>query len=66
MQTGNMGHGDERVDKKQLQSAKSRYLSNLKRDIRIMKICPHEALWEPIWGVYQFAWCKQTQMKYKR
>lgn len=64
MQTGNMGHADERVDKKQLESAGGRYLNNLKRDIRIVKICPHEALWEPIWGIYQFAWCKLTQMKY--
>ena len=66
MQTGNMGHADERVDKKQLQSACGRYLNNLKRDIRILKICPHEALWEPLWGIYQFAWCKLTQLKYKQ
>lgn len=65
MQTGNMGHADERVDHRQLQSAVGRYLFNLKRDIRIIKICPHEALWEPLWGIYQFAWCKLTQMKYK-
>lgn len=65
METGNMGHADERVDKKQLQSAVGRYLNNLKRDRRIMKICPHEALWEPLWGIYQFAWCKLTQIKYK-
>lgn len=66
MQTGNMGHADERVDHKQLQSAVGRYFFNLKRDIRIIKICPHEALWEPLWGIYQFAWCKLTLLKYKR
>lgn len=66
MQTGNMGHADERVDHRQLQSAIGRYLFNLKRDIRIIKICPHEALWEPIWGIFQFAWCRLTQLKYKR
>ena len=65
METGNMGHADERVNKKQLRSAGGRYLNNLKRDIRIVKICPHEALWEPLWGMYQFAWCKLTKMKYK-
>lgn len=64
MQTGNMGHADERVDHRQLQSAVGRYLFNLKRDIRIIKICPHEALWEPLWGIYQFAWCKLTNLKY--
>lgn len=31
-----------------------------------MNICPHEALWEQLWGIYQFAWCKLTQLKYKR
>lgn len=66
MQTGNMGHSDERVDKKQLQSAFGRFWNNLKRDIRIMNICPHKAFWEPLWGIYQFAWCKLTQLKYKR
>lgn len=66
METGNMGHADERVDKKQLQSAGGRYLNNLKRDIRIVKICPHEALWEPLWGIYQYAWCKLTKLKYKQ
>ncbi|MBQ0073375.1 MAG: nucleotidyltransferase family protein, partial [Prevotella sp.] len=66
MQTGNMGHADKRVDHRQLQSAVGRYLFNLKRDMRIIKICPHEALWEPLWGIYQFAWCKLTKMKYKR
>ena len=66
MQTGNMGHADDRVDKNQLQSAGGRYLNNLIRDIRIAKICPHEALWEPLWGIYQFVWCKLTKMKYKQ
>ena len=66
MQTGNMGHADERVDHRQLQSAVGRYLFNLKRDIRIIKICPHEALWEPLWGIYQFAWCKLTKLKSKK
>lgn len=66
METGNMGHSDGRVDKRQLRSASGRYLNNLKRDIRIVKICPHEALWEPFWGIYQFVWCKLTNMKYKQ
>lgn len=66
MQTGNMGHTDERVNHKHLQSPVGRYLFNLKRDYRIVKICNHEALWEPLWGIYQFVWCKLTQIKYKR
>ena len=57
MDTGNMGHAGERVDKKQLRSAGGRYLDNLKRDIRIVKICTHESLGEPLWDVYRFVWC---------
>ena len=66
METGNMGHRDERVDRKQLQSAGGRYLHNLKRDWKVARIAPSYALWEPLWGIYQFAWCKLTQLKYKR
>ena len=47
MQTGNMGHADERVDRSKLNSALGRYIYNLKRDLHVMRICPHEALWEP-------------------
>lgn len=65
MQTGNMGHADERVDHRQLQSAMGRYLFNLKRDFRIMRICPHEALWEPIASVYYNIW-KLKYLKYTR
>lgn len=62
MQTGNMGQADERVDKNQYNTAIGRYLSNLRRDIRMVKICPHEALWEPFWGFYQFTWCNVVKM----
>lgn len=47
MQTGNMGHADERVDRSKLNSALGRYIYNFKRDLHVMRICPHEALWEP-------------------
>ena len=66
MQTGNMGHSDKRIDPQKLQSAVGRYVFNLKRDIRILRICPHEALWEPFWGICQFVWCKLTQLKYEK
>lgn len=65
MQTGNMGHADERVDHRQLQTALGRYLFNLKRDFRILRICPHEALWEPIASVYYNIW-KLKYIKYTR
>lgn len=62
--TGNMGHTDTRINHKMLQSAIGRYVCNLKRDLSIMRICPHEALWEPFWGIYQYFWCKKTIRKY--
>ena len=65
METGNMGHLDERVDRKQLQSAGGRYLHNLKRDWKVARIAPSYALWEPLWGIFQFAFCKYMNLKYK-
>lgn len=64
LQTGNMGRQDERVDYKKLQNALGRYLYNIKRDWQIMRIAPGYALWEPVWGVYQFVWCRLLKLKY--
>ena len=66
LETGNMGHHDERVDKRELQSPTGRYLHNLKRDWRVARIAPHYALWEPLWGIFQFCFCKYISLKYKR
>lgn len=52
MRSGNFGHGDER--NRISGSALKRYLYNIKRDIRTMRICPHESLWDPVFNVYQF------------
>ena len=66
LQTGNMGHQDERVDHRKLQSALGRYLHNIKRDWQIMRIAPSYALWEPLWGIYQYTWVKITNNRYNR
>ena len=66
LMTGNMGHGDERVDHRQFRTAFGRYRYNLRRAMRIVKICPHEALWGPFWGIYQFTWCRVTRWWYQR
>lgn len=58
MHSGNMGHGEDRFDGKINKSAIARYWYNLKRDVRLLQICPHEALWDPFYNVYQFVWCK--------
>ncbi len=63
MHSGNMGHGEDRFDGKISQSAIARYWYNLKRDIRLIQICPHEALWDPVFNVYQFIWCKFQKTK---
>lgn len=62
LETGNMGHQDKRVDKSKLQTAFGRYCFNMKRDAQMVRICPHEALWEPFWGIYQFCWRKLKRL----
>lgn len=62
MRCGNFGKYDE-GGMKAMGSAIGRYVYNLKRDIRLIKICPHEALWDPFFNVYQyvmtrFVWSK--------
>lgn len=56
MKSGNFGHGnkEDRISG----SALKRYLYNIKRDIRTVKICPHEALWDPVFNVYQYLMTK--------
>lgn len=63
MHSGNMGHGEDRFDGKISSSAIARYWYNLKRDIRLIQICPHEALWDPVFNVWQFFWCKFQKTK---
>lgn len=68
MQTGNMGHADERVDKSKLNSALGRYIYNFKRDLLVMRICPHEALWEPWFNLVlymkrKFIWSRKYNLK---
>ena len=68
LQTGNMGHSDERVDKSKLNSSLGRYIYNFKRDIHVMRICPHEALWEPWFSLVlfirrKFVWSRKWNVK---
>lgn len=68
MQTGNMGHADVRVDRSKLNSALGRYIYNFKRDLHVMRICPHEALWEPWFNLVlylrrKFIWSRKYNLK---
>lgn len=56
MKSGNFGHGNK--ENRISRSAVKRFLYNIKRDIRTMSICPHEALWDPAFNVYQFLMTK--------
>lgn len=66
MRSGNMGHQDERVNSRNLQSALGRYMYNIKRDRLTMRIAPHYAFWEPLWGVFQFVWVRITNLRHNR
>ena len=56
MKSGNFGHGnkEDRISG----SAVKRFLYNIRRDMRTLRICPHEALWDPVFNVYQFLMTK--------
>lgn len=56
--TGNMGHSENRLNKNLLRSAAGRYLYNLKRDLHIMKLTPHESIWDPFFDLWLFLWRK--------
>lgn len=55
MQTGNMGHGDSRNwgSKK---SPVSRFFFNLRRDCYLVRHYPHEAIWQPFFSLWLYAW----------
>ena len=40
------------------ENAIERYLYNIKRDVRLFKLCPHECLWDPFFNLYQFLMVK--------
>ena len=46
--------------------ALGRYLHNIKRDWQIMRNAPSFALWELVWGIYQYTWVKITNYRYNR
>lgn len=58
LHSGNMGHSEDRFSGRISGNALSRYWYNLKRDIRLIKICQYEAMWDPAFNVYQYCWCK--------
>jgi len=55
MLTGNMGHSDSRSWGSK-QSATSRFLLNLRRDLYMAGHYPHEALWQPLFSVWLYGW----------
>ena len=53
--TGNMGHCDKRSWGSK-ESALSRFFLNMKRDWYMAKHFPHEALWQPFFSLWLYAW----------
>jgi len=56
MLSGNFGAYDKRVDDFHRKTALGRNLERLNRDIRLMRLFPSEALWEPIFRIWHFFW----------
>lgn len=52
METGNMGHYDNRVNRKAYSTSARRFIQNLKRDVNIFCLCPHEAFWDPFFSIW--------------
>lgn len=57
--TGNMGHSDTR-DWGSKKSAISRFILNFRRDLYLAGHYPHEAVWQPVFSLWLYAWrlCK--------
>lgn len=59
LQTGNMGHSDTR-NWGSMKTPLSRFFLNLKRDFYLAGHYPHEAVWQPVFSIWLYAWrlCK--------
>ena len=55
LQTGNMGHSDTR-NWGSTKTPLSRFFYNLRRDAYLAKHYPHEALWQPFFSLWLYAW----------
>ena len=55
LRTGNMGHSDTR-NWGSMKSPLSRFFLNLRRDLYMVKHCPHEAIWQPFFSLWLYAW----------
>lgn len=55
LQTGNMGHSETR-NWGSLKTPLSRFFYNLRRDIHLATHYPHEALWQPFFSLWTYAW----------
>ena len=55
MKTGNMGHSDVR-DWGSLATPLSRFFFNMRRDLYLVRHCPHEALWQPFFSLWLYFW----------
>ena len=55
LMTGNMGHSDTR-NWGSVKTPLSRFFFNLRRDVYLAGHYPHEAVWQPVFSVWLYAW----------
>lgn len=55
MQTGNMGHSDQR-NWGSVETPLSRFFFNLKKDFYLARHYPHEAVWQPFFSMWLYVW----------
>ena len=55
LMTGNMGHSDTR-NWGSMKTPLSRFFLNLRRDLYLVGHYPHEAIWQPFFSMWLYAW----------
>lgn len=58
MLTGNMGHGDDRVNMDAYKTPWRRFNQGMRRSFSLLHIAPHEVLWSPFYKIWKYLWCK--------
>lgn len=57
---GNFGQSDEQVQHMLKQSKFKLFFWRTWRNIKIMKICPSEVMWSPVYRIYQWMWIRHN------
>lgn len=66
MLAGNFGHFDERIKRKENESAIQIFFRHVGRNFRFVYDYPSEVLWSPLFKIWHFAWRKYWMWKVNR